>query len=46
MQRPRLEQIETHGVSTLGTALDDKPGLTDEAGVNKLLRTRAIEASR
>ena len=40
------EQRETHGVSTLGTALADRPDSTDEAGVNRLLRARATEAAR
>ncbi len=30
----------------LGMALVDRPGLTDEAGVNRLLRARAMEAAR
>ncbi len=46
MRRPRPEQIQMHGVSTLGMALADRPGLTDEAGVNRLLRARAMEAAR
>jgi len=46
VRRPRPEQIETHGVSALGMALADRPGLTDEAGVNRLLRARAMEAAR
>jgi hypothetical protein len=43
---PRLEQIETHGVSVLGTVLADRPGSADEARVNRLLRARAMEAAR
>ena len=35
-----------HGVSKLGTALADRPGSADEAGVNRLLRARAMEAAR